>query len=259
MHGIDEAPNIICHTDYYHSWTGLDVELPLEGKVLFDGKGTKIVLTEQHPLTFSQSVDVDYHGRDYFRYYNRYFDPKPSEPTVYFLKIKLFSDVAGEIDTHAFYFIFENYHFLEELIIRQKLSLTHFIKVREGCGFGGCRNSISVFYSLLGNIGVKYLLIDDEIHYDSTIHDYLALKWGINHKKFQLLPLHRHQIRLTHNFVANRTLGWSSCSVYAFKVELLDGDLTKKDLDGILKQISCYDDINSIYSSNRLFSNYFGG
>jgi hypothetical protein len=255
IHGIEEQPNIICHTDYYHSWTGLDVSLPSERKILFESKKCKLVLEEKHLLAFSDAVVVDYDGHDYARYYNYYFDAKPVEPIVYFLKIKIFSNTAGEFDAYAFFFIMENYHFLQELILRQKLAITHFVKVREGCGLGGCKNSISVFYSMLGNVGVKYLFIDEEIHYDITIHDHLAIKWGINHQNVQLVPLAQHQYSRREN-VVRRRLNWSGFTFNSFKVEVLDGELTKRDLDCLLNTINGNDSADHFYLRRGLFANH---
>jgi hypothetical protein len=222
---LPESANIICHTDYYHTWTKLHEPIPEEGKFFFESNRTSILITEKHNLCFSDNVKFDYENGYYNRYYNHYFDEKPIHPIVYLLKIKIISNLGIERDAYVFYFILENYHFLEELIIKQKLPLTHFVKVREGCGFGGCRNCISVIYSLLGNIGVKYLLVDDEIHYDKRIHDTITRRWNINHQNIKLTKLN------------NTRIHWSFYHVNVFKIDLLKDDLDKNGLDDILKTI----------------------
>jgi hypothetical protein len=199
--------------------------IPAEGKFFFESNKTSILITEKHNLCFADNVNFDYNNQYYNRYYNHYFDPKPIQPTIYLLKIRIISNLGIERDAYVFYFILENYHFLEELIIKQKLPLTHFVKVREGCGFGGCRNCISVIYSLLGNIGVKYLLVDGEIHYDKRIHDTIARRWNINHKNIKLTKLNTNPI------------SWSFYHVNVFKIDLLKDDLDKNGLDDILKTI----------------------
>lgn len=222
---LPESANIICHTDYYHTWTNLHEPIPPEGKFFFQSNKTSILITEKHNLCFADNVNFDYNNPYYRRYYNHYFDPKPIQPIIYLLKIKIISNLGIEREAYVFYFILENYHFLEELIIKQNLPLTHFVKVREGCGFGGCRNCISVIYSLLGNIGVKYLLVDGEIHYSRSIHDAIAMRWNINHKNIKLTKLNDIRIH------------WSSYTVNVFKIESLEDDLTKDGLDEILQTI----------------------
>lgn len=58
-------------------------------------------------------------------------------------------------------------------MLSRKLRVSHIFKLREGCGFGFNRKSISVAYAFLNNIGCKYLLADAEIHFDWHLFDRL--------------------------------------------------------------------------------------
>ena len=166
LHGIPEQPNIICHTDYNPSWAALDqaIRRPM---IIHQDARTTIKIIEKVPLSFVPEANIQYRIR---HNHVDFFDDAPDKTTIYLLKLKINSDTLGEIDAQVFYFMFENYNFLEELILKNKLAITHFVKVRQGCGFGGCRKCISVFYSLLANAGVKYLLVDGEVHYCQETH-----------------------------------------------------------------------------------------
>lgn len=99
------------------------------------------------------------------------------------MRLKIRSDLLGDIEAHVFYFLFENHNFLDQLILKHQLSVTHLVKVRQGCGFGGCRKCISMLYALLANIGIKYLLIDEEIWFDLPSHHRLASRRPIANAK----------------------------------------------------------------------------
>ncbi len=221
LHGIPEQPTIICHTDYNPSWTGLGMDTRLP-KIIRKDARTTITIMEKHPLSFVPDANIQYRTR-----YNHvdFFDKAPKNPAIFFLKLKINSDTLGEIDAQIFYFMFENYNFLEELILKNKLAITHFVKVRQGCGFGGCRKCISVFYSLLANVGVKYLLVDGEVHYCQETHARLACRFQIMHKNYKLVSI---GIRLK----------WSDYRVRVFKIEPLPGYLTNETFNANLALIS---------------------
>lgn len=246
LSGITQAPNIICHTDYNHEWTHFNKEIE-SGALLVNNRKTTIKFLEKHQLQFSNSADVVYrYVKDgtfrsgYRRNYGPAFEPMPAKPIIYLVKIEIHSkteDVTAE--AYIFFFIFENYHFLEEVVLRHKLKITHFVKVRQGCGFGGCKKCISVFYSLLGNIGVKYLLVDDEVHYSPITHDKMAFKWGITHKNFKITSIPRVN-RYSHwgKLMPENFMSWSQLGASVFKVEALPGELTQQGLFDILSVIS---------------------
>ena len=220
LHGISEQPNIVCHTDYNQSWTGLDEDmLPM---IIHQHARTTIKIIEKIPLSFAPNINIHFRIRD--SHVSSRVN-KVGETSIYLLKLKIISDTLGEFDVQMFYFMFENYNFLEELILKNKLAITHFVKVRQGCGFGGCRKCISVFYSLLGNIGVKYLLVDSEVHFCHETHARLTSQFCIRHKNYELIPI-------------GVPLKWSGYDVRAFKVEMRPGYLDNETLNINLAQIA---------------------
>jgi len=209
LHQIPEQPNIICHTDYHPDWTKLIRKNTDQPLLMRKDARTTINIIEQHPLVLTV-------GTEYFI---------DNQPTVYLLKLKIDSDTLGVTYAYVFYFMLENYLFLEELILKQQLAITHFVKVRQGCGCGGCRKCISVFYSLLANIGVKYLLVDAEVHYCFKTHHKLALRNNISHQNYQLQRI-------------GIPLRWSDYHVRAFHVIPQPGKLNNDSFNASLAAIN---------------------
>lgn len=222
LHGISEQPNIICHTDYHPDWTGLDQELPMP-MIIHQHARTTIKLLEKLPLAFAPDANIRYQVRR--NSIDFYDDLQPYEPTIYFLKLNIVSDTLGEFDVQMFYFMFENHSFLKDVILKKRLPITHFVKVRQGCGFGGCRKCISVFYSLLANIGVKYLLVDAEVHYCHETHAQLSRRFLIRHKNYKLMTI-------------GTRLNWSGYYVKAYKVVTTPGYLDNETFNINLAQIT---------------------
>ena len=220
MHQIPEQPTIICHTDYMHSWTGLQ----RQSRYLCMRKDahTTVMVIEKHSLSLTPGNKVDY----YVRRENISGQQEMFEPLIYLLKLRIQSDTLGEFHAHVFYFIFENYNFLEELVLKKRLAITHFIKVRQGCGFGGCRKCISVFYSLLANVGVRYLLVDAEVWYNLPTHHQIAFQHRIEHKNYRLQRIGMPVLR------------WSDYRVRTFKVEQMPGELDNESLNDNLAVIN---------------------
>lgn len=222
LHGISEQPNIICHTDYNLDWTGLDQELPMP-MIIHEHARTTIKLMEKLPLAFAPGTNIRYQVRhSHVSFYDYH---QPDEPTIYFLKLNIVSDTLGEFDVDMFYFMFENHNFLKEVILKKRLPITHFVKVRQGCGFGGCRKCISVFYSLLANIGVKYLLVDAEVHYCHETHERLTHRFHIRHKNYKLITI-------------GTRLNWSGYYVKVYKVVRTKGYLDNETFNMNLAQIA---------------------
>jgi hypothetical protein len=92
---------------------------------------------------------------------------------------------------------------------------------------------------LLGNIGVKYLLVDDEVHYSPITHDKMAFKWGITHKNFKITSIPCVN-RYSHwgKLMPENFMSWSQLGASVFKVEALPGELTQQGLFDILSVIS---------------------
>ncbi len=211
LHQIPEAANIICHTDYMYRWTKLDQQT--RWITVHKHARTLIRVIAKYPLAFT-SNDIRHQIR---REHTVKFNHKLS-PMIFLLKLKIKSDSLGTFYAHVFYFIFGNYNFLEEVILKKKLAISHFVKVRQGCGFGGCRKCISVFYGLLGTLRVKYLLVDSEVHYRLETHHQIALDHHIQHQDYRLQAI-------------GVPLDWSGYRVRAYRVETLPGLLSNEQFN----------------------------
>jgi hypothetical protein len=226
-HGISQAPNIICHTDYCYSWTKLE---NIEDDILYSDSQMTVKLIEKIPLDIAPEVGFQYIVDPN---YVDFPQNAPEKPTVFLLNLEVTSVELGTFSASVFFFVLENYNFLQEILLKHKIHISHFVKICEGCGFGGNRNSITVFYSLLGNLSVKYLLVDNEIHYNRTTHDEIAARYNICHKNFELEML-------------NTLPSWSDFSAKIFKVVPRPGNLTQDGLDKILMEISGRSDVDYI-------------
>ena len=80
------------------------------------------------------------------------------------------------------------------------------VKVREGCGFGGNRMSVTQVYYLLSRIGLKYLINDTEIHWSEEVIENL-IRMSVKIPK----PYTLNQIGSFEN--------WSGFNVFINKVE----------------------------------------
>lgn len=221
LHQIPQPANIICHTDYHPDWTGLLREDYASPLAIHTHAHTTVEITEQHPLTFN----FDMPGSRIRRHNPPLDDAAKRLPTIYLLKLNIQSDSLGEIESYVFYFMMENYRFLEQIILKKRLAITHFVKVRQGCGFGGCRKCISVFYSLLATIGVKYLLVDSEVWYDLPTHHRIARQHQIQHRNYRLQRI-------------GMPLNWSGFHVHAFRLETLAGELDNDGFNTNLAEIN---------------------
>ncbi|MBE7634092.1 DUF7663 domain-containing protein [Tenacibaculum finnmarkense] len=80
----------------------------------------------------------------------------PEEPNIAWYPISNKQTIKKPV----LYVVMENINFLDEILLKEQLPISHFIKVREGCGFGGNRKSISIVYAFLADLKTKYLLVD---------------------------------------------------------------------------------------------------
>lgn len=216
LHGLSEAPNIFIHTTYIRDYVNLNV-----GVIRNDGR-TVVEVQEKHQILIKDEIDFNYEVSSQFAEFRDYASV---EPLIHLVKLRLNSNILGTIEGWLFYFHFENHNFLQEIILKQQLRISHLVKVREGLGFGGNRQSITLVYALLANIGVRYLLADDEIQFFAGTHDYVAKKFAIDHQAFTLIPTGQEII-------------WSEFGVLAYKVEPLNRSMQHDDLLNVLSTIT---------------------
>lgn len=208
--------NLFFHSDYNKTW----VELKC-GEV-FNDKRTCI--------NIERITELKFRGKINYRINPEYVDfPKEGNriPKVFLLSVRVKSNF-GIIRKPVLYFFMENINFLDEILLKNKIKLSHFIKVREGCGYGGNKKSISIAYAYLVELGVRHLLVDREEHTDKELINSISVKHKIYPKKYALKK------------VANRCniSNWSDLSVTVFDLELIaDGIMSEEDFNRILNVI----------------------
>lgn len=216
LHGLSEAPNIFIHTTYIRDYVPLNL-----GVIRNDGR-TVVEIQEKYEIVIKEEIDFTYQVS---KQYAEFRDYASVEPLIHLLKLRLRSNVLGVVEGWLFYFHFENHNFLQEIILKQQLSISHLVKVREGLGMGGNRQSITLVYALLANIGVRYLLADSQIQFFAGTHDYVAKRFGIDHQAFTLTPTGQKVI-------------WSEFGVLAYKIKPLNRSMQHDDLIDILSTIT---------------------
>lgn len=207
-------PDIFFHTDYNNKWVDLNC-----GEVFNDGS-TRITINTINELKFRKKVGY---------FVNPKFVDFPDDahliPKIYLLNVKIECGF-GKIIKPVIYFFMENINFLEEVLLKNKINISHFIKIREGCGFGGNRKSISIVYAFLGLLNVKYLIIDNQESIDKQLIFEISKKQNLQLKKFKLK-----------NISQRRNISdWSGFSAKVLEVISINDDfLNENDLDEILK------------------------
>jgi hypothetical protein len=94
------------------------------------------------------------------------------------MDITLESDTCGQVSRSVLYFQFENLNWFEEFVLKRHLRVSHLFKLREGCGFGGNRKSVAVVYGFLGLMGCRFLLCDQEVHFDWDLFLWYKRQYG---------------------------------------------------------------------------------
>ncbi len=167
-------PDIFFHTDY----DAKNVELRCG--VLFEDVNTRIYLHRITELAF-KTPTVYVVNSDYVDF------PELANPSpkVFLLDVEV-NYQRGRLRKPVVYFFMENINFLDEVLLRHGIKLSHLIKVREGMAWGGNRMSITSVYAFLGNLNIKHLLIDDSADPNATLIQYLSRKHGMIPVKYVL-------------------------------------------------------------------------
>jgi hypothetical protein len=93
------------------------------------------------------------------------------------------------ITANILFFIFENNNFLDEILLRFHIGISHFVKVREGLADGGSIISIAYALNLLSILGTKYLVFGD-IGFCSAVMELRTIKMErMIFKKHHLEPV----------------------------------------------------------------------
>lgn len=230
----NETPDLFIHTDYKPDWS-------LENTIFenfnigpvqngFD-RNFDVIIDDVFKLEITEpirySVDANYVD---------FSDDAPRFPKVFLLNVSV-SHNGNTISKPVLYFVFENINFLDEILLKFKIKITHFVKVREGCGFGGNRKSISIAYAFIAKLGIKYLFVDNfNDNTDFELVDRIKRRHLIENCSCEL------------NYI-NSIDSWSGFSVNVFEV------LNDNNLNVILNQIS--NQKNYCLKINKYLKNQF--
>jgi hypothetical protein len=177
INGIKKVPDLHIHTDYNLSMVNI------EG-IAYQDERTTVSIVAKHSLAFTQPVHFEVNPA-----YITGCVPRYGDPLVYLLEIEILSKSLGKINDRVLYFFFENINFLERVLLPNHLNVSHLVKVREGCGFGGNNKSIAIAYAFLSELRTQYLIIDTEEHTDFSLIRKIQRNYHLDLKKYSLLPL----------------------------------------------------------------------
>lgn len=108
-------------------------------------------------------------------------------PIVELIHVHAESKTVGSIDKPVLYFHFENFNWFEQFALKRGLRVSHVFKLREGCGMGGARTSVSNLYPFLAQIGCRHLIADQEIHLSKPVlHRFLSANASRGTKPFTI-------------------------------------------------------------------------
>ena len=211
-----ELPDLFIHTDYKPDWS-------LENPVFetfnlgpinneFDNN-FDFIIDDVFELELTELIRYSVNAN-----YVDFPNDAPRLPKVFLLYVSVNHD-GNTISKPVLYFVFENINFLDEILLKFKIKITHFVKVREGCGFGGNRKSISIGYAFIAKLDVKYLFIDNEEHTDFELVNRIKRRHRVENCSCEL------------NYI-NSIDSWSGFSVNVFEV------VNDNNLNSILNQIS---------------------
>jgi hypothetical protein len=208
--------DLFFHTDYNRVW------VKLKPGVVFNDKYTIVTIKNITELKFRMNVNY-YNNPDYVDF------PEDAyrKPKIYLLDVEIDCGY-GVINKPVIYFYMENINFLQEVLLKFKIKLSHFIKVREGCAWGGCKKSISIVYAFLGELDVKHIFVDNKVEIDLNIIEEICFQYKLKPVKYYFSNAR------TKRAIAD----WSGFRVKILDVVLLENEtLSDEDLVDILKTI----------------------
>lgn len=202
------TPDLFIHTDYNKELTKLTCG------IIYNDDKTKVIIHEVHHLTTTNLV-------------NYYIDPKHINlpkyaslyPRVLLLDISIdfehYTGVRTIIRKPLLFFIFENINFLDEILLKFKIPISHIVKIREGCAWGGNSKSITISYAFVSELNTQYLLIDSRLDVDFNLVQHLK-------KKHDIIPKNYNLKRVSQR---STICDWSGLSAQVFRVEHKEEEL----------------------------------
>ena len=224
---ITELPDIFVHTDYFKRWAKLR-----QGEIFNDdntGKDdkTRVTIENLYELQFNNGLNINYNVNEDFVVFP---EEAPKSPEIYLLDVRINSDTLGEIRKPVFYFLFENINFLEEVLLRNRINISHIVKVREGCAMGGNKKSITVAYAFLSVLNTKYLIIDNHVE-DFDFDLFMELKRELKRIGIPVMDYKLEELE------PRPRIHWSGKEVRIFKVIGRGERLTRDRMEEILKPL----------------------
>ena len=144
QHGIGVNPSIICHTDHRAN------QRPQQG-IVYDDNRTTVDVLDVFQLRFWPAA------------YSHPSVPLCVKPTtiiglhtpIFLLVVRVASTTLGVVKRDVLYFVADNYAFLNQVLVRHSLRLTHMVKVRQGYGFGHINPCLTGSYTTAVHLGLN--------------------------------------------------------------------------------------------------------
>lgn len=231
--GTSTQPILYVHTDYairqdmlppgtivYHTAEGATL-LPTEAPLL----DFEVTIVESHTFQLRPSASVCYSIN------SSYIDSPEranSQPSIWMLKVGIRQQERHH-SAYVLYFAFENFNFLEQILLKQQLRVEALLKVREGIWNGGALKSITTAYGLLSCLQVAHLICDDEEQLDPTLLSTIC-------EQNKLVP-REAKISKEHSI---KPL-WSGMNVRRFKVTYQPHNQSQQSLSQLLQKVGFID------------------
>lgn len=166
---FNDLPNLFIHNDYDRRSFEKIISASKFNSIIFRDDNTTVNIDEKIELRFSLKARGKYIVREK---YVDFYDYKFNIPHIYLLKLTINTTKFGLINANLLYLSFENIN-LFEFFMSNSIKIDFMVKVREGCGLGGNRMSVTQVYYILSRIGLKYLVNDTEIHWNEEVIEHL--------------------------------------------------------------------------------------
>lgn len=211
LHRISELPDLFIHTDY-------NQDRLCEGsdEIAYKDSRTEVKILNRYELNLIPEINYNIDPN-----YVVFPAPAPRTPTIYLLDILITSTILGEIKKSLIYFLFENINFLDKVILKNKIPISHIVKVRAGWGGAG----ISIVYYFLSQMKTKYLLIDTQENTNFNILKKLKIKHSLNSLDYSLTNI-------------SSLPNWSELDVNIYTTKFCQYKLTDEKFKKILGAIS---------------------
>lgn len=153
--------NLFIHTDYWSS-SIYDFIFGCTPSVGFGNDGYRFdgLVRGVYELEF-QIPGIEYHINEN---YAHIWSAHRKDGKIYLVDVVRPDDPRATIP--VIFFLYENINFLDQVLLQHKIRISHFVKVREGTGLGGCGKSLLFIYAFLSVLGVEYLLVDNQPYND---------------------------------------------------------------------------------------------